>query len=54
MKKVAGIIAVAVFTLGLFATQLADNSILTDFENAIACGDCEYGENDDRGDRKNA
>ncbi len=50
MKKVASILAVVVFTVGLFATQLADNSIsLADFENAIACGDCDD-KNDDRGD----
>lgn len=42
MKKVASIFAVVVFTVGLFATQLADNSIsLDDIENAIACGDCD-------------
>lgn len=42
MKKVASIFAVAVFTVGLFATQLADNNIsLADLENAIACGDCD-------------
>ena len=50
MKKVASIFAVTVFTIGLFATQLADNSIsLVDFENAIACGDCDNPINDDRG-----
>lgn len=49
MKKVASIFAVVVFTVGLFATQLADNTIsLDDIENAIACADCDM-KSDDRG-----
>ena len=49
MKKVAGIFAVVVFTVGLFATQLTDNSIsLADYDNAITCGDCD-GDIDRRG-----
>lgn len=49
MKKVASIFAVVVFTVGLFATQLADNTIsIDDMENAIACGSCDS-KSDDRG-----
>jgi len=41
MKKVVSIIAVVMFTLGLFATQLQNDSISTDIENANSCGECE-------------
>jgi len=50
MKKVASILAVVVFTLGMFATQT--NDILEnvfDIENALACAGC-YAEGDDRDD----
>jgi len=47
MKKVASIIAVAVFTVGLFATQLAGNNISDDIDNPIACSSCDN-KNDDR------
>ena len=41
MKKVAGFVAVVLFALGLFATQL-ENTVDFDFdiENMLACGDC--------------
>ncbi len=50
MKKAAGILAVTLFTMGLFATQT--NDILNDvfnIENAVACGGC-YAESDERDD----
>lgn len=43
MKKVASILAVAVFALGLFATQI-DTTLDFDFETAFACGDCDSGD----------
>lgn len=49
MKKVAGIFAVVVFTVGLFASQLTDNSIsISDYDTEISCGICS-GEIDERG-----
>jgi hypothetical protein len=47
MKKVASILAVVVFAVGMFATQ-AENVLDFDFdiENMLACGDCN-GSNDD-------
>lgn len=41
MKKVASVVAVAIFALGLFATQM-ENTIDFDFdiENMLACSDC--------------
>ncbi len=50
MKKAASIIAVVLFTLGMFATQT--NDILEnvfDIENALACTGCSV-EGDDRDD----
>ncbi|VAW15854.1 hypothetical protein MNBD_BACTEROID03-2383 [hydrothermal vent metagenome] len=50
MKKVTSIVAVVIFTLGMFATQT--NDILEnvfDIENALACGGC-YAESEDRPD----
>ena len=41
MKKVASVVAIIVFAVGLFATQM-DNSIDFgfDIENMLACDDC--------------
>ena len=48
MKKVASIVAVVVFALGLFATQIENTIDLGfDIENMLACGDC--GTDDPRG-----
>ena len=49
MKKVASIVAVVVFALGLFATQMESTIDLGfDIENMLACGDCSGGD-DPRG-----
>lgn len=44
MKKIASILAVALFALGLFATQI-DTTFDFDIETAFACGDCDRGDN---------
>lgn len=42
MKKVASIVAVVLFAVGMFATQ-AENVLDFDFdiENMLTCGDCD-------------
>ncbi len=41
MKKVAGIVAVVVFTVGLFATQIEKTiEFGFDIENILACANC--------------
>lgn len=48
MKKVASILAVAIFTLGMFATAI--NSMDQDFSDitTAVASDREHGESDDR------
>lgn len=48
MKKVAGIIAVTVFTFSLFAVQITEDSISSNSETSLACNDCDFPD-DDRG-----
>ncbi len=49
MKKVASVVAVVVFALGLFATQMDDSiDFGFDIENMLACDDCSGGD-DPRG-----
>ncbi|WP_291864133.1 hypothetical protein [Maribacter sp.] len=44
MKKVASIVAVALFTLGMFATAVnTGDSDWSDLANAVACDDCDPG-----------
>lgn len=44
MKKVASIVAVVVFAIGLFATQMENTIDFSfDIENMLACGDCSGG-----------
>ena len=50
MKKVASIVAIVAFALGLFATQMDNDLDLGfDIENMLACGDCDQGNDDPRG-----
>lgn len=54
MKKVASILAVVVFAVGMFATQ-AENIVDFDFdiENMLTCNDC-TGEEGNRGGNNQA
>lgn len=55
MKKVASIVAVVVFAVGMLATQ-AESTLDFDFdiENMLACGDCEHNEERGNDNKKNA
>ena len=47
MKKVASILAVVVFAVGMIATQAEKIDLDFDIETMLACGDCN--KDDDRG-----
>ncbi len=49
MKKIASVVAVVVFAMGLFATQIENTIELGfDIENMLACANCSGGD-DPRG-----
>lgn len=49
MKKVASILAVAVFALGMIATQADKIDFDFDIETMLTCGDCAGSGDDPRG-----
>lgn len=51
MKKVASILAVAVFAIGMIATQADKIDFDFDIETMLACGDCDdpWDDGDGRG-----